>query len=291
MSERPSQNLDGLDPELARQIDAVCRRFEAGWREGRQPLIKDFLGDVPDEGQPALRAELEALERELREQGKGDRIVGAVLLGGFAAFCAAAVAWAMEVRPVGLVVAGLAGALAGVAVASCKPFWAAGLRASQAFRQATEEYDGPARHGEAIQRALAGQKDMLAWRVAVWAISGALIGAMLGGMFSKGLGQPLASLAGAVLGVAARTGLGLLVWLVSTASTVLIVRKAGLTLGGAIIGGLCGAIFGMELWRRWWHVSPPNLGALALGIPMALLFALAGRERSRLKLERTRNGK
>ena len=67
MSDRPSHNLDGLDINLARRIDEVCRRFEADWREGRQPLIKDFLGDVPDEGQPALRAELEALERELRQ--------------------------------------------------------------------------------------------------------------------------------------------------------------------------------------------------------------------------------
>jgi len=53
--------------ELAgRQIDEVCRRFEAGWREGRQPRIKDFLVDVSHEGRPALRAELEALVRELR---------------------------------------------------------------------------------------------------------------------------------------------------------------------------------------------------------------------------------
>jgi hypothetical protein len=220
------------------------------------------------------------------EPTRGDRIAGAVLLGGFAAFCAAALAWAMGVRPVGLVVAGLAGAVAGVAVASCKPFWAAGMRASQAVRQATEEYEGPARDGEAIQRALAGQKGMLAWRAAGWAISGALIGAVLGGMFSKGFGQPLARLAGAVLGAAAGTGLGLLVWSVMTASTVLIMRKAGLPLGGAIMGGLCGALWGMVLWNRWWHVPWPNAGAIALGVPMALLLALAGWERSRLKRKR-----
>ena len=66
MSDRPSHNLDGLDIDLARRIDEVCRRFEADWREGRQPRIEDYLVDVPDEGRPALRAELEALERELR---------------------------------------------------------------------------------------------------------------------------------------------------------------------------------------------------------------------------------
>ncbi len=29
MNEQPSHNLDGLDLDLARRIDAVCRRFEA----------------------------------------------------------------------------------------------------------------------------------------------------------------------------------------------------------------------------------------------------------------------
>ena len=65
MSDRPSDNLDGLDVDLARQIDEVCRCFEAAWREGRQPRIDDYLVEVVDEGRPALRAELEALEREL----------------------------------------------------------------------------------------------------------------------------------------------------------------------------------------------------------------------------------
>ena len=34
MSDRPSHNLEGLDVELARRIDGVCRRFEADWRAG-----------------------------------------------------------------------------------------------------------------------------------------------------------------------------------------------------------------------------------------------------------------
>ncbi len=67
MSDRPSDNLGGLDIGLARQIDEVCRRFEAAWREGCQPRIDDYLVDVVDEGRPALRAELEALERDLRQ--------------------------------------------------------------------------------------------------------------------------------------------------------------------------------------------------------------------------------
>ncbi len=68
MSERPSQNLDELDLELARQIDAICRRFEADWNAGRNPRIDDYLAELPGEGQPALRVELEALERELEEK-------------------------------------------------------------------------------------------------------------------------------------------------------------------------------------------------------------------------------
>ena len=65
-SDRPSHNLRGLGLDLARQIDEVCLRFEAEWRLGRQPLIEIYLVEVSDEGQPALRVELEALERELR---------------------------------------------------------------------------------------------------------------------------------------------------------------------------------------------------------------------------------
>ena len=68
MSERPSQNLGRLDLALARQIDASCRRFEADWSAGRNPRIDDYLADLPGEGQPALRVELEALERELEEK-------------------------------------------------------------------------------------------------------------------------------------------------------------------------------------------------------------------------------
>ena len=67
MSDRSSHNLEGLKVDLARRIDEVCRRFEADWREGRQPRIDDYLVDVIDEGRPALRAELEALERDLRQ--------------------------------------------------------------------------------------------------------------------------------------------------------------------------------------------------------------------------------
>jgi len=41
MSDEPSHNPDRLDIDLARRIDAVCRRFEADWRQGRQPRIEE----------------------------------------------------------------------------------------------------------------------------------------------------------------------------------------------------------------------------------------------------------
>jgi len=67
MNEQPSHKLDGLDIDLARRIDAICRRYEADWRGGGRPPIDDYLAEVPDEGRSALRAELMALERELRQ--------------------------------------------------------------------------------------------------------------------------------------------------------------------------------------------------------------------------------
>jgi len=68
MTEPPDDNPDGLDLELARRIDAVCRRFEADWRAGRQPAIDNYLGEIPAAGRPALRRELDGLERELKEE-------------------------------------------------------------------------------------------------------------------------------------------------------------------------------------------------------------------------------
>ena len=66
MSERQAQEAGHPEIDMARRIDAVCRRFEADWRDGRRARVDDYLGDVPDEGRAALLAELEALERELR---------------------------------------------------------------------------------------------------------------------------------------------------------------------------------------------------------------------------------
>jgi WD40 repeat protein len=50
-----------------RQIDVVCRRFEADWRAGARPPFDCYLAEVPDQARSALRVELEALERELQQ--------------------------------------------------------------------------------------------------------------------------------------------------------------------------------------------------------------------------------
>jgi tetratricopeptide (TPR) repeat protein len=65
MNEKPSHIPRGLDIELARRIDAVCRRFEADWRAGRHPRIEDYLSDFAPERQAALQTELEALMHKL----------------------------------------------------------------------------------------------------------------------------------------------------------------------------------------------------------------------------------
>jgi WD40 repeat protein len=67
VSEPESPGASQLDVELLRQIDAICRRFEADWRAGARPPFDPYLAEVPDQARPALRAELEALERELRQ--------------------------------------------------------------------------------------------------------------------------------------------------------------------------------------------------------------------------------
>ena len=66
MSEPASDNLGGLDLDLVRRIDAVCRRFEADYRAGKSPVIADYLLEVPEAGRSALRSELIGLEQEMR---------------------------------------------------------------------------------------------------------------------------------------------------------------------------------------------------------------------------------
>jgi WD40 repeat protein len=66
VSEPEPLGASQLDVDLMRQIDAVCRRFEADHRAGKSPVIADYLGEVPEAGCSALRSELIGLEQEMR---------------------------------------------------------------------------------------------------------------------------------------------------------------------------------------------------------------------------------
>jgi hypothetical protein len=67
VSEPEPPGASQLDVELIRQNDAVCRRFETDCRAGARPPFDLYLAEVPDRARPALRAELETMERELRQ--------------------------------------------------------------------------------------------------------------------------------------------------------------------------------------------------------------------------------
>ena len=82
MGEEHSDKFGAVHIELARRIDAVCRRFEADRRAGKTSPIEGYLDDICEEGRAALRAEIEALERELHQ---ADETVGAVWEAGAAA--------------------------------------------------------------------------------------------------------------------------------------------------------------------------------------------------------------
>ena len=53
--------LREVDLDMARRIDAVCRRFETDWRAGKSLPIEDYLNEIAEEGRGPLQAELEAL--------------------------------------------------------------------------------------------------------------------------------------------------------------------------------------------------------------------------------------
>ena len=55
--------LQPLPDDLSR-IDAVCDRFEAELRAGKDPRIEDFLGDAPEPGRSALLRALRDVEAE-----------------------------------------------------------------------------------------------------------------------------------------------------------------------------------------------------------------------------------
>jgi len=59
---------DTLSLEQERQIDAVCRRFEAVWQSGQRPVIEEHLGGIPPECRAGLLGELVKLDLCYRRQ-------------------------------------------------------------------------------------------------------------------------------------------------------------------------------------------------------------------------------
>lgn len=68
MSQLRQRTPDVLPPELARQIDQACNRFEAAWRKGECPNVEAFVADVPEEARAPLREELARLDSYYRGQ-------------------------------------------------------------------------------------------------------------------------------------------------------------------------------------------------------------------------------
>jgi eukaryotic-like serine/threonine-protein kinase len=79
MSDAHPHDEEAPEVALARHVDAICRRFEADWRAGRIPAISDYLGEIAEEGRGFLRAELEALESELRQADEAATVAQASL--------------------------------------------------------------------------------------------------------------------------------------------------------------------------------------------------------------------
>ncbi len=67
--------MGGLDIDLVRRIDEICRRFEADWRAGQQPRVEEYLGGFTGHARAPLAAELEALRSEL-QQAAGQAGIG-----------------------------------------------------------------------------------------------------------------------------------------------------------------------------------------------------------------------
>ncbi len=52
MSEQSGRNIDGMEIELARRIDSICRRLETDWREGQRRPIDDYLAEMRSKAMP-----------------------------------------------------------------------------------------------------------------------------------------------------------------------------------------------------------------------------------------------
>src|SRR6266481_48931 len=68
MRRGPRTGNEKLSPELERQVDQLCDRFEAAWKAGQQAPIEGFLADISETGCGAALRELLFLELAYRIQ-------------------------------------------------------------------------------------------------------------------------------------------------------------------------------------------------------------------------------
>ena len=99
---------------------------------------------------------------------------------------------------------------------------------------------------------------------------------MSGGTFGWFAGGPVGSILGAAIGVVVYLVFNVLLVACFGAIWIEGARTFGPAVNIACIGAVFGAVAGMEIWRRYWGVAWPNIGALVVGVPMAALFTLAG---------------
>jgi serine/threonine-protein kinase len=60
------RNPQSTSAELARLLDGLCDRLEAGWQTGRPTPVEDLVGEAPESSRPRLLRDLLAVEREYR---------------------------------------------------------------------------------------------------------------------------------------------------------------------------------------------------------------------------------
>jgi non-specific serine/threonine protein kinase/serine/threonine-protein kinase len=68
MNQTPGSDHEALRPSLARRVDGLCNRFEQAWKEGRPPVIEDYLAEAPQPERAVLLRELIALDMAYRRR-------------------------------------------------------------------------------------------------------------------------------------------------------------------------------------------------------------------------------
>src|SRR5262245_33443548 len=68
MSGTAPTGKETLSPQQMRRLDELCTRFEAAWKAGQPPRIRDYLGESPEAERAALLQELIELDVEYRHR-------------------------------------------------------------------------------------------------------------------------------------------------------------------------------------------------------------------------------